>query len=191
MYTFVAVHVVAATPTSEKLIVSYSTDPVLMDEDLLKLKIYFIENPEIRILEEKYQLIPTMETLENQHMVVVRNIHSLKLRNALLLLLIPLFPDIFYIDAPKTLKETKQYVQADDTNTKKRIQLSETPKESITWINEIGLQWIVIWFLALLGLLLSLWNRRKMSKLDEKQKDIRLDQNKIEKEIKKLGASNA
>ena len=82
---------------SEKLIVSSSKVDKVAEENLLKLKIYFVENPATRILQEKHHLKIEMETLDEYKVVVIKTIDSLALRNELLILLSPLFKDIFYV----------------------------------------------------------------------------------------------
>lgn len=54
---------------------------------------------------------------------------------------------------------------------------------------EIGLQWIVLLLLAIIGLTLSVYNRRKLASLEKIQKELSIKQDQREDEIKKLGAS--
>ena len=54
---------------------------------------------------------------------------------------------------------------------------------------EIGLQWIVLLLLAIIGLTLSVYNRRKLASLEKIQKELSRKQDQREDEIKKLGAS--
>ncbi|MBA1419572.1 MAG: hypothetical protein FAF03_01595 [Epsilonproteobacteria bacterium] len=60
-----------------------------------------------------------------------------------------------------------------------------------TWVNEIGLQWLAIWILAVIGLFLSVRSRRKIAHLNKNQKEMNVNQTKIEKEIKALGDKDA
>jgi len=54
---------------------------------------------------------------------------------------------------------------------------------------EIGLQWIVLLLLAIIGLTLSVHNRRKLASLEKIQKELSIKQDQREDEIKKLGES--
>ena len=191
MYTFLFANVASHEKFSEKMIIANYTDSALADENFLKLKIYFIEEPDIRVLEEKYHLTPKLEMLGKQQVLVLSPVHSLTVRNQLLILLTPLFPDIFYIDAPETIKDTQRYVESDIPEIQKISKGNATKYKAQNWIDQIGLQWIAIWFLALIGLISSLLRRRKIAKLNKTQKDIRSDQKKIEKEIIQLGVDNA
>ncbi len=191
MYTFLFAKVTPHEKFSEKMIVASYGDSALADENFLKLKIYFIEEPAIRALEEKYHLTPKLEMLGKQQVLVLSPIHSLTVRNQLLILLTPLFPDTFYIDAPETIKDTQRYVESDIPKIQKSSKINATKYKAQNGIDKIGLQWIAIWFLALIGLISSLLRRRKIAKLNKTQKDIRSDQKKIEKEITQLGVDNA
>ena len=191
MYTFLFAKVTPHEKFSEKMIVASYADSALADENFLKLKIYFIEEPAIRALEEQYHLTPKLETLGGHQLLVLSPIHSLSVRNQLLILLTPLFPDIFYINAPETIKDTQRYAKSDIQKIQKNPKLSTPKHKTKNWIDEIGLQWVAIWVLALIGLISSLLRRRKIAKLNKTQKDIRSDQKKIEKEITQLGVDNA
>ena len=171
---------------SEKLIVSSSKSESLCNEELLKLKVYFIENPITRLLQEKYGLRIEMEKLDNYYMAVIKPITSLKVRNDLLLVLTPMFHDIFFINYQAEIQMT----QETHTVSKSVISRAKEKREK-SFIDEIGLQWLALLSLSLLGLILSILSRRKIMKLGKRQKDLKVEQKKIEKEIKKLGAEDA
>ena len=170
---------------SEKLIVHYTKSEVDAQEELLKLKVYFIENAATRAVQEKYNLKLEMEMLEGYHMVVIKPIVSLDLRNELLIILTPLFKDIFYID----YKEHTQ-ILIKKPNVSQLVPIEKKKKEH-SFIDEMGLQWFALLLLSFVGLLLSIASRRKIIYLGNKQQDLKKKQTHIETEIKKLGAKNA
>lgn len=172
---------------SEKLIVSGDKNSTTTQMHLLKLKMYFMQNAHTRALQEQYKLSLEMETLGDYTMVVIKPIKSLAVKNELLLLLSPLFPDIFSIEDnkksmqnPNSLHTIKTDAPSIDTNI---IHQAEG------LIEEIGLQWIALLLLSIIGLTLSLNSRRKMASLESTQQDLSRKQEQIEKEIKNLGAS--
>jgi cell division protein FtsL len=54
-------------------------------------------------------------------------------------------------------------------------------------VEEVGLQWLTLLLLAVIGLTLSVHNRRKLVTLEKTQQDLSLKQERIEDEIKQLG----
>ncbi len=175
---------------SQKLIISSDKNSTTIQMHLLKLKMVFIGNPQTRELQEKYKLNLEIETLDEYKMVVIRPIKSLAVKNELLLLLNPLFPNIFSIEdhkreslAPESVNESK-IIKTDTPSAH-----TNTMDQAKIWIEEIGLEWIALLFLSIIGLTLSLNSRSKMASLENIQKNLTRKQEEIEKEIKNLGAS--
>ena len=181
----------ASEQSIEKLIVSSSQDESIAQEDLLKLKVYLLENSSTRMLQEKYQLDVKMEHFFNYKAVVISPIHSLTVRNELLVLLSPMFPDIFYIDEKKVLVSRKKATVSTHSVNHTIPTTHVEKKNKDAWVNEIGLQWLAIWILAVAGLFLSIRSRRKIAHLNKNQKEMNVNQTKIEKEIKALGDKDA
>ena len=179
---------------SEKIIVSGDINSTTAEMHLLKLKMVFIENAQTRALQEKYKLNLEMETLGEYRMVVIKPIRSLAVKNELMLLLTPFFPDMFSIEDNKR-EMMILHSGKDSMKENKTIKTHATSVESNSihqakvWIEEIGLQWIALLFLSITGLTLSLNSRRKMASFENIQKDLSLKQEQIENEIKNLGAS--
>lgn len=175
---------------SEKLIVSGDKDNATTQMHLLKLKMVFIANPHTRALQEKYKLNLEIETLDAYTMVVIKPIESLAVKNELLLLLSPLFPNIFSIEDHK--RETTGSVSINES---KIMPTHTTPSHTNTMnkakvlIEEIGLEWSALLLLSIIGLTLSLNSRSKMANLENIQKDLSRKQAEIENEIKNLGVS--
>jgi len=171
---------------SEKLIVHYSKNENNAKEELLKLKVYFIENAATRTLQEKYNLQLDIEMLGVYHMVVIKPIASLDLRNELIIILAPVFKNIFFIDykesTPSIIKKHK---------VSQVLLPRKEKKTALSFIDEIGLQWLALLFLSFVGLLLSITSRRKIIHLGNKQQDLKKKQTHIETEIKKLGSKHA
>jgi len=171
---------------SEKLIVHYSKNENNAKEELLKLKVYFIENAATRKLQEKYNVQLDIEMLGVYHMVVIKPIVSLDLRNELIIILAPVFKNIFFIDykesTPSIIKKHK---------VSQVLLPRKEKKTALSFIDEIGLQWLALLLLSFVGLLLSIASRRKIIHLGNKQQDLKKKQTYIETEIKKLGSKHA
>jgi len=181
----------ALEKTSEKMIVSSSKIDKIAEEDLLKLKVYFIENTATRILQEKYNLELKMEILDEYKVVVIKPIESTVLRNELLILLSPVFKDVFYITYHREENQIKptpivniKYIE------KETREIEELKKSKNFLLDEVGLQWLALWVLSIVGLFLSIKSRRKVAALDKTQQSLKNKQEKIEIEIKKLGAQD-
>ena len=98
----------------------------------------------------------------------------------------PVFPDVF------ALEVKNEHSQIDHSETFNPINSNSIQTNSVsTYIETIGLQWVVLLILATVGLLLSIIRRKKLHHLDEKQKELDLDQHEIENGIKNLGKYNA
>lgn len=164
-----------AQKVSEKLILTNDKNSTSAQMHLLKLKMFFKENEEIQILQKTYALKLSIETLGEYNMLIIKPISEVKVKNALFLLLKPLFPDMFAI-------EEKPNIQQNITNND-----SFTAKVE-GMVKEIGMQWVALLILSMLGLILSIVNRRKMSTLEIIQKDLSKRQDELENEIKSLGA---
>jgi len=176
----------ASQHLSEKLIVHHSKNETNAQEELLKLKVYFIETAATRKLQEKYNLQLDMEFLGDYHMVVIKPINSLALRNELLIVLTPVFQDIFFINYKEPISSIIKKPKVS------QVLLPRVKnKIDVSFVNEIGLQWLALLLLSLVGLLLSIASRRKIIHLGNKQKDLKQQQTDIETEIKKLGLKNA
>lgn len=168
---------------SEKLIITADTNMSTVQTNLLKLKMVFIENSKIRALQEDHNLTLSIETLDDYMIVVIKPIQTVAVKNELFLLLSPYFPDIFSIDAKKVVG-----VPRDQKDTKMLI--NQVPEYTKNVMNKIGLQWIALLLLSMVGLVLSVNSRRKMAGLESMQRDLSQKQKEIENEIKHLGANN-
>lgn len=175
---------------SEKLIVSADKNSTTIQLHLLKLKMLFIGNSKTRALQETYKLNLEIETLDTFTMVVIKPIKSLTVKNELLLLLSPHFPNIFLIE------DRKAEMTDHGSMTKSKIMKTHTPPthtnamhKAKILLEKIGLEWITLLLLSILGLTLSLNRRMQMARLKSIQKELSQKQEKIENEIKNLGAS--
>ena len=175
---------------SEKLIVSSTKQEKLSQDNLLKLKVYFIENPRIKELQLTYNLQFAIEKLGSYNVTTIKPIESLSLRNELLILLAPMFKDVYFIDYTPTIQKV---LKADITQVNQKVHVVKTAieKKENSLIDEIGLQWVALLLLSIIGLVLSLLSRRKIAKLNETQKDLEVEQKKIEREIRNLGVQDA
>jgi hypothetical protein len=170
------------TYANDTLIVSYSQDKRTTEEEYLKLKLYLLENNTTRELQNQYALEVKMQRFSEYYAVVLPHIQTEDVRNRLLIILKPLFTHIFYIHEV----ESKRYQK--EKTVHKLSQIShQTYSESDNWIDEIGLQWLAIWLLAVIGLILSVRNRYKIGQIDKTQKNLKTNQAKIEKDIQSLG----
>jgi hypothetical protein len=171
-----------------KLIIGGDNDLSHTQADLMKLKSSFIENSELRELQEKYKLKLEMEVLGDYAIVVIKPVETLVLKHELLSLLKPLFPDIFFIAE----KRTEIGSSNSDKESASMISLVSSVKVTRSTayeflVEEVGLQWLTLLLLAVIGLTLSVHNRRKLVTLEKTQQDLSLKQERIEDEIKQLG----
>ena len=177
----------------EKLIISGDNDIVNAQADLLKLKGYFTANPEIRLLQEKYKLTLEMEILGDHMLVVLKPVETEALKSKLMTLLKPLFPELF------SIKYQEMKCPDEETGAKINVESMNKPVLPVKveknqfyqfLLEDVGLQWLALLLLAIVGLTLSIHNRSKLANLEKTQQDLSLKQDKIEDELKKLGVNS-
>lgn len=157
----------------QKLIIGSSNTQASLDT----VKSYAKENETIQALQEKHHFTIEMERLGEYNVTVIKPIQSLSVRNTLFILLSPMFEDIFYVEDPLPVK-IPDY-------------LSIKKEESSGWMYQgIGLEWIALFLLSFIGLILSLHSRKKISQLIESQNFLQEEQRKMDREIKALGGDN-
>ena len=171
---------------SQKLIVYTDKNGKNAQESLLRLKVHFIENPNIRALNEVNDLKVELETLGAYTMVVVKPIVSLSVKNTLLIELAPVFPDVFALEE-RIHHQTDNNIEAFMHVKNNNLKINSVK----TFIEGIGLQWIALLLLAAVGLLLYILRRKRLVLLDANQKALDIDQKEIENEIKNLGKYDA
>jgi len=176
----------------EKMVVRIGMNADTEQEKLLELKMYFIENPTLRAYQDSFHLQPSIERVDDYYLLVMKPIPTLEVRNTLLLLMSREYPNSVFIKYPKVATIQNINIQHPVSNRlKSKEHAPATKRDVLHVVNTYNLQWIAIWMLAVIGLVLSLLNRRNLSKLTETQRDISTDQKKIESEITQLGTQNA
>jgi hypothetical protein len=159
---------------SQKLIIASSHTA----ESLEAIKKYCNENTIIHTLQKNHPFNIQMQRLGDYNVTVISPIKSVSVRNTLFIVLSPVFKDIFYVeDIQKQISEVPSEKMAED---------------KMLWMYYgIGLQWISLLLLSLIGLFLSIKSRRKINELIESQDELLLEQQKMEREIKSLGGDSA
>lgn len=162
-----------------KLIIDGDQDLLQTQANLMKLKISFSEDPELMALQEKYKLKLGMEALGDYAIVTIKPVETSALKHELLLLLRPLFHDVFFIAEKKTEMKSPN-------SDKESAKVARNAVYEFL-VEEVGLQWLALLLLAVIGLTLSIHNRRKLATLEKTQQDLSIKQERIEDEIKQLG----
>lgn len=166
-----------------KLIIGGENDLSQTQVNLMKLKSSFIDNPQLRKLQEKYKLKLEIEALGDDVIVTIKPVETLALKHELLVWLKPLFHDIFFIAEKKIEMKNKN---ASILHPVSPVKVSKSAVYEF-FVEEVGLQWLALLLLAVIGLTLSIRNRRKLAMLEKTQEDLGIKQEKIEEEIKQLG----
>jgi len=161
----------------QKLIIDGYRDSEEARMMLMKTQLYIINNEEIRKIVKIENIKLAIEDIGNYSMVVLKPIESIKIKEHLMLALGSLSPTRFCIEDEYT--DVSTVVKSD----KKDIKIWDTMQKDI---NNIGLEWIVLLLLSLIGLTASIVNRKKLSLLNSMQKDIIINQKKMENEINSL-----
>lgn len=198
---------------NDKFIVSVDKNITNLNKHLLELDDYFRDNEYNSLVKKKYKLKFEIEKMGNFNILTIKPIVSTDIKHELLILLSRKYTDIFSIEYKKEEKidvvdeiidsvsddldmedieisqEFDEYIEIENIEENKTVLDEEpivTPKEK-SLLKDIGLEWVGIFFLALFGLISSLYSRGKLIKLEKRQKDLIFDQDKVESEIKNLG----
>ena len=171
-----------------KLIIGGDKDLLQTQANLMKLKISFTEDPELRELQEKYKLKLEMEALGDYAIVTIKPVETSALKHELLFLLKPLFHDVFFISEKKTEMKSPNSDKESASMMHPVSSVKVTKSAAYEFlVEEVGLQWLALLLLAVIGLTLSIHNRRKLATLEKTQQDLSIKQERIEDEIKQLG----
>ena len=174
-----------------KLIIGGDNDLLQTQANLMKLKISFTEDPELMELQEKYKLKLEIEALGDYTIVTIKPVETSALKYELLSLLKPMFHDIFFIAEKKTEMKSpnSDKESASMMNPVSPVKVTRSPSYQFL-LEDVGLQWLALLLLAIVGLTLSIYNRRKLANLEKTQKELSRKQDQIEDEIKKLGVNS-
>jgi len=174
-----------------KLIIGGDNDLLHTQANLMKLKTSFTVDPELLELQEKYKLKLEIEALGDYAIVTIKPVETSALKYELLSLLKPMFHDIFFIAEKKTemKRPNSDKESASMMNPVSPVKVTRSPAYQFL-VEEVGLQWLALLLLAVIGLSLSIQNRRKLSTLEKTQQDLSLKQDQIEDELKKLGVNS-
>lgn len=180
---------------NEKLLLGYSTQAKVTQEAHLALKLYFQEKSHLAALQKENDLQFKMVRLGTYHVTVIYPIHSLKLRNDLLLNLSPLFSDIIAIDREDTpsLADTTSLQNVPAKAVQKKVKKTEVKKKKnpSTRNFDLSLKWLFLALLASVGLVLSIRRRKKLRTIKEGQEHMQNKQKNIETQINTLGEKHA
>ncbi len=154
----------------EKLIITSSKS----EKSLQDLKMYCLENRTIRTLQKKHHFRLLLEKFGEERILVIKPIKSRDVRNTLLILLSSKFENIFYLKYEEKVLH-KSVV-------KNNIEIKKS-----SWITIIELQWLALFLLSIIGLILSIYSRKNIAKLGESQVNLKQEQKKIETDIDILG----
>lgn len=164
----------------EKLIIPSNNS----EKSLQDLKVYFLKNRRLRILQKKQHFHLVLENFGQERILVIKPIKSREVRNRLLILLSSKFKNMFYIRYEVTIP--KENI-AKKSVVKKSVVKNDIKIKNLSWINMIDLQWITLFLLSIIGLTLSIQSRKKIAKLGESQVNLKEEQKKIETDIDILG----
>lgn len=164
----------------QKLILKAERNSTQLEMELTILQEYFQENSEAQRLKEKYGLTLALERLGEYRVLVIKPIRHQVLKYKLQELLKSKSSELFFM-------KVNEKVDTSDNETISQNSNSMGTFSSETWVSVIGLQWIALLLLSILGLLLSLYNRRAIRSLKREQVDLGRDQKEMEKQMKNLG----
>ena len=164
-----------------KLILDGDRDLQKAQIKLYQAKILFLENEPLQKLQQTYQLTVKLEHVQAYHLVVVAPIQSKILKEKLMIYGVPYYRRALFIKA----KNAKVTIPKTNTSLSRSKESAKGQKGFLDSIG-IGVEWIAIWFLSVLGLILSVRRRHTIANLRDVQNEISETEEKIKKEIQSL-----
>jgi len=162
----------------QKLIIDGYKDSSKAKMMLMKTQLYIMNNEGIRKIVKKKKLRLEIEDIGSYSMVIIKPIDSIQTKEHLMLAIGSFSPSRFCI------KDEYTDVFATARSANGNMKIWELVGSNI---NTIGFEWIILLLLSLVGLIASIINRKKLSKLNRMQKDIIKNQRIMENEINSLG----
>ncbi len=170
---------VFSTDLSWKLVLDGDKNIQKAQIKLLKAQIVFLEDTALEKLQKKYQLKLKIDSKSGYNLIVIKPIRTESLQKILQVHMSRYFPDLLCIE--DTVEKSKGNMLIDP----KKTSLHKVRKKPEKVLG-IGIEWIAILLLSILGLLVSFYNRYKIKLLKMQQKTMDIKQDEIEQEIKRL-----
>jgi len=145
----------------------------------LRAEILFLQNEQLHTLQEKHHLHIVRKKHADISLVTVEPLSDAALRQTLQLAVAPYYPEAFWI---------RKRDQVQHTPISPSLKKPEVKRPEPSWTERlgIGIEWIAIFLLSVVGLLLSLYDRYKIKYIRKQQDQMDRRQEKIEEEIKGL-----
>ena len=184
---FFAFVVLFSHEIDQKLIVYGEENATLVQDKFIKLQHYFKENIQAKNLQKRYGLILKKEHIDKYSIVVIRPIYSYYVKNKLLSIVQPLFPESFTIEENRESKKISSKIEKKEHSIEEEI-----TQEILSFEEHFGIrpEWLAILILSIIGLSMSIWNRKKLLALEMEQKAFREDQKAMEVEISQFGGED-
>ena len=160
---------------------------------LHKIQKQFNTNKDLKKLQEKYHLHIDIEEAYGYKMIVVKPVHTQQLKKELLFYTASIYKDPFFINnrimKKEILKEPlplpKQHFKEEKKRDLKTVTQKPKRKESKQNIGDkTDVIWFIVWLLSVVGLIVAVYQRKKLMKLKDIEKEIEYRQDKMSKEIK-------
>jgi len=185
---FLSAHIV-----NDKLILDYSNNKNDLLNKLYSVEKFLIDDILNVKLFDEYGLTTQIEKIGNFYILTIKPIRYKNVKLDLEVLLNQTYPNMFFISNINSKVIKKKVIKKNIT--KRNIEPIFTVPEikQITFIkviNNIGLEWIALLFLSIIGLLYSLYNRKKSILIDKNQNKLKENQSEVEKEFNKLEKMN-
>ena len=178
----------SAHTINDKLILAYSKDKTDLTNKLYEIEQIFIDDMVNLNLFNKYELTTQIETMKQFYILTIKPIKDKNLKINLEILLNQNYPNMYFISNIE-----KKHIKKE--NIKKPIKpiFKVSKLKIITFmeiVNNIGLEWIALLFLSIIGLLYSLYSRKKSILIDKNQNRLKENQSDVEEEFNKMEKMN-
>ncbi len=160
---------------SQMLVLTGDTELKPVTIASLELQLHVERDPYLEHLFQQHHLRVAIEHDANMHLLVVTPIRSVAVENALKLALADRYPAAFCI------RSSSRTLESDGI---KHAPLAVPPRGSV-W-QPIDWAWLLIWGLAVLGLVASIYRRRHLIRVSQEQTHLTEEQHRIDASIDSL-----
>ena len=143
----------------------------------LKLQLALEQEEALASLFTRYRVAPGVRSFGKTQALIVEPVRSLAARNALVLALGQRYPAMFFVNRPSAVTLPNKIHAPTATDTHAGMQ-------PLDWV------WAAIFLLAFVGLVSSIYQRKRMRHLSQEQTNLQVDQERMDGTIETLGGKN-
>jgi len=169
-YLFLMIFILLSQLQADRVLFGATKDSDKLDSNIQKLEKSLMENRELRELQERYSFKYSKKRVGDYSAIVIEDVENIVFKESLVVLLKPIFKDIF------TVSSNKKYREEEDKS------LLDNIIKSTRLINK----WHIIILLTILGFIFLYRRFRKLKEIKSMQSHFKESQDIIQDKLDKI-----